>query len=571
MTRVALVVAFLALVACVSQPRNQRGAACELNSQCDAPLVCRLAACRKECASARDCGIGQQCVLDPMGLGACTLESESHCAQTSECPASLVCASTHCVNACNEDRDCHGGAMCVDHGCVDPSANACIRDSECVGIIPLSPLHFVCTNDQRCRQECVSDRDCRFGTVCHPASHACVGRDQIPDGGLPDSSFPDGGTLDAGAPDAGPACMPGTPSTAVQISAGYHFTCALLRDQRVACWGANDRGQLGHAGAGASSTAPVIVDGIGDAFSISTGVTHACALRTTGEVWCWGDNTFGQLGDGTTTARASPVAVVGLSGALAVGAGASTTCAMNATSDVVCWGNGLDGALGDGTTTGMRLMPSATSIGIVGGASTLSVGSLDACVRPGAVTVSCWGQNFNGVTGTGTEYPVRVPTPTDVPIISGGSTCIDVVTRNSHSCALFAGRTLNCWGTNIFGELGLPVSAAHLSPVVVPGVADAIAVGVGDRFTCLIGRLHDVRCFGWNAVGELGDGTTTSRETSTTPVIGVASANAISVGNTHTCVLDGMEVYCWGSNSLGELGDGTTVDRHTAVHVECLP
>ena len=104
-----------------------------------APLVCRLGYCRNECATSEDCGAGQSCVLDLDKLGVCQLPTETHCTLATDCPPSLVCRFEQCVNACETDRDCLGGARCV----VDPAGNACLD----VGVVP-----------------CVFDGDCGF---CH--------------------------------------------------------------------------------------------------------------------------------------------------------------------------------------------------------------------------------------------------------------------------------------------------------------------------------------------------------------------------------------------------------------------
>src|SRR5258706_13646012 len=112
----ALALPLLLVSACaVATSKKQRGVQCELSSECDAPLVCRLGACRRECATTRDCAAPAQCVLDGAHLGACQLETELHCAVNSDCTSPLVCASTRCTNTCDEDRDCPTGASCVSH------------------------------------------------------------------------------------------------------------------------------------------------------------------------------------------------------------------------------------------------------------------------------------------------------------------------------------------------------------------------------------------------------------------------------------------------------------------------
>lgn len=159
------------LLAGCSDPELPRalGEQCDLTSDCDAPLVCRLARCRKECATSRDCAAGLDCLLDNDGLGACQLPEETRCDRDSDCPDPLVCTMGECTNRCNCDPemdpcpDCPPGARCIDdeegaRACIDLS-ESCVYGSEC-------PNGQVCATDQRCRPECRVDEDCRYGTRC---------------------------------------------------------------------------------------------------------------------------------------------------------------------------------------------------------------------------------------------------------------------------------------------------------------------------------------------------------------------------------------------------------------------
>jgi len=167
---------------CEPAARKTLGEQCELNSDCDTPLVCRLGACRKECVTARDCSPALDCVYDVQRLGACQLEREQHCVQSSECPTPLLCANMECVNECHETVDCPAGAQCVDMHCVDMSDEACVSSADCnpAGAVPV----FICAVDMRCRAECLTDRDCRFDSRCT-------------DGGLASYCVPSG-SLDGG-------------------------------------------------------------------------------------------------------------------------------------------------------------------------------------------------------------------------------------------------------------------------------------------------------------------------------------------------------------------------------------
>ncbi|MEM9188896.1 MAG: hypothetical protein AAGF12_06955 [Myxococcota bacterium] len=178
-------VLLIALLGCAPELPEAIGGGCELNSDCEAPLVCRLARCRKECSTSRDCAVGLDCVQDNQtGLGACQLPDELNCVRDSDCAASLVCTMGECTNECGctdptvPCRDCPPGAACVPRpggppACLDTATDTCVRNSDCEA----SDTSFVCAPDQRCRVECTGDADCRFGDVCLPVSFVEMGSD----------------------------------------------------------------------------------------------------------------------------------------------------------------------------------------------------------------------------------------------------------------------------------------------------------------------------------------------------------------------------------------------------------
>ena len=256
-------------------------------------------------------------------------------------------------------------------------------------------------------------------------------------------------------------------TTAVQISAGRGLhTCALTTESGVKCWGQNSNGQLGD-GTTADSTTPVDVSGLPSGIvQLSAGSSHTCALTTDGGVKCWGFNGYGQLGDGTKRDSTKPVDVSGLSSVVQISAGGFYTCALTIGGGVKCWGVNYNGELGDGTTT-HRLTPVDVT-GLSSGIVQLSAGGGHTCAVTTGGGAKCWGWNGYGQLGNG-RIAVRVPTPVDVVGLSSGVAQISA--GDARTCALTTSNGAKCWGFNGYGQLGngttidssLPMGVVDLS------------------------------------------------------------------------------------------------------------
>jgi alpha-tubulin suppressor-like RCC1 family protein len=348
------------------------------------------------------------------------------------------------------------------------------------------------------------------------------------------------------------------------ITAGDAHTCALTTGGGVKCWGDNGYGQLGD-GTTTDRHTPVNVSGLASGVSaITTGYNHTCALTAGGGVKCWGRNSRGQLGDGTITDRLTPVNVNGLaSGVSAIAAGGLHTCARTASGGVKCWGYNYYGQLGDGTTTD-RQTPVNVS-GLASGVSAITAGGGHTCARTSGGGVKCWGDNWYGQLGDGTTTERHKPVG-----VSGLASGVSAITGGgSHTCALTAGGGVKCWGQNWYGQLGDGTTTDRHVPVNVSGLASGVsAIAARYYHTCALTSVGGVKCWGSNLSGQLGDGTTTDRHTPVN-VSGLASGvSAIAAGDYHTCGRTaGGGVKCWGWNVCGQLGDGTTTDRHTPVDV----
>ncbi len=366
-----------------------------------------------------------------------------------------------------------------------------------------------------------------------------------------------------------------TTATAVDVSAGPRHTCIALSTGAVRCWGTNDDGQLG-TGTFVPSYVPVAATGVFDAVRIGAGGTGgssgprnvSCAIRTAGGGLCWGDS--GGMGNFNSPTFGAPDDVYMLADARDIDVGGASSamhaCALRTTGAVSCWGDGVDGQLGQGTTGGSFIPIDA----LVTNAIAVATGGRHSCALVGATptaasgSVWCWGANGDGQLGRGSATPTRSAMPTAV---SGLAASRNVDAGSSRTCAVLTDGTVRCWG---IGPLGDGTNASSATPITVTGLTDAVQVAVADSHVCVRRVAGTVTCWGPTGSGRLGDGDMSgiSHLTPTTSVVGLSDAIAIAGGENHTCALRATgDVVCWGENSVGQLGDGTTTNRATPVAV----
>ena len=287
--------------------------------------------------------------------------------------------------------------------------------------------------------------------------------------------------------------------------------------------------------------------------AVRAGASHACAIRASGALACWGRNDDGQLGDGTSLSRPRMTPALGLGPVLDVALGDRHTCAiLKADGTVWCWGANESGQLGDGTTAAHERPAPVPELA---GASTLAAGGASTCAVRADQTVSCWGRNADGELGLG-NAGAPVTTPTVVPLLDG---VVTLGARNQHACAVTGDGLLYCWGSSTQGELGDGRQVPHPNPTLVVGLADntITAVTMGVAHTCALGG-GQVWCWGTNQLGELGDGSGTTRGVPG-PVALLTSVVDIAAGVHHTCAVESTgQAWCWGANDDGQLGEGTT-------------
>jgi alpha-tubulin suppressor-like RCC1 family protein len=321
---------------------------------------------------------------------------------------------------------------------------------------------------------------------------------------------------------------------------------------------------------------------LGIAFSnVSAGSNHTCGVGGVNgssgaydTAYCWGDNSSGQLGNGTTTNSATPIPVSGGLSFSTVVAGGNQTCGVTTAGAAYCWGDNSSGQLGNGTTISSTT-PTPVSGGLV--FDGVSVGGKHVCGDG-----YCWGDNSFGQLGNGTMTNSSVPVPITTGDISGGAGYYNgisyVSAGSSHTCGIAGGNdgfivylAAVCWGNNSSGQLGNGTTTNSAVPVALSGGPGFVIFSAGTLFTCAY-NLPASSCWGTNGVGQLGNGTMTN---STTPVIisGGLNIALISSGGMHSCGVGGVPgppypgAYCWGDNSSGQLGNGTMTNSATPVAV----
>jgi len=296
------------------------------------------------------------------------------------------------------------------------------------------------------------------------------------------------------------------------------FSCALLDDKTVKCWGYNGNGQLGYGDTTTRYNPPDPVVNLGSsntAKTIAAGASHVCVILDNNLVKCWGYNGTGQLGYGDTTYRnAPPAAAINLgpgSAAKSVVAGVGHTCVLLSNNSVKCWGTNSNGELGYGDTTA-RYAPADAPINLGAGRSAKRIvaGYNHTCAILDNDTVKCWGYNNYGQLGYG-DTSVRTAPPDAIVNLGSGRTAKYVAAGSGHTCALLDDDTVKCWGYNSYGQLGYEDVNQRSAP---PALAVSLGAGHvarrllgGENHTCALLNDNAIKCWGYNAYGTFGLGT----------------------------------------------------------------
>jgi alpha-tubulin suppressor-like RCC1 family protein len=363
-----------------------------------------------------------------------------------------------------------------------------------------------------------------------------------------------------------PVPVTGLSSPIVAIAGGNHHSLALTSDGTVWAWGDNASGQLGDGSSGGFSSVPAQVSGLSGIVAIAAGGDHSLALTADGTVWAWGDNTFGQLGNGSSgSTSVVPVQVSGLSRVVAIAAGDLHSVALKADGTVWAWGNNTFGQLGNGTIGGFGGAVNLSSVPVqasdLSGVVAIAAGGDHSLALTADGTVWAWGFNGYGQLGTATTLPCDISsavipfaarpaqvrpanqdniTCSDVPVQVEGqlSGVVAIAAGASHSLALASDGTVWAWGDNTAGQLGNSAPGGG-PPVQVGGLRRVAIVASGpDSVDSLaLTAVGTVWAWGDNTFGQLGTGSSGSLSSVPAQVSAVRGVVAIAGGGVHTLAL----------------------------------
>ena len=354
------------------------------------------------------------------------------------------------------------------------------------------------------------------------------------------------------------------------IAAGFEHTAVLQASGAVVAWGSNNAGQVG-SGVFGERLDPMPVLGLqGSAASspvtsVVVGDAHALALKGDGSVWAWGNNDYGQLGDGSRLTRSGPVPVGGLTSVTALAAGGHHSLALKNDGTVWTWGSNGSGQLGIGNTT-TQLAP--VKVSSLSGVIAIAAGDYHSLALKGDGTLWAWGSNGGGRLGDGTltqrNSPVRVGTLTGVIGLAAGT---------AHSLALKNDGTVWAWGTNTNGQVGDGTLTQRNSPVQLTSLSglSVASVAAGDSDSFAVTSAGTVYAWGNNGSGRLGLNVQDTQKNSPTLITGLYGVAQVMAGVQHTVArkTDGT-LWAWGDNLYGQIGDGTQVQRNAPVQVPSL-
>lgn len=368
-------------------------------------------------------------------------------------------------------------------------------------------------------------------------------------------------------------CVDGVCDPVVDVGISEYRGCAMRTSGEVYCWGLNPRGELGDASGTARALPHRVLLGSGDPLigtSLGVGTYHACVVNPAGEVFCWGAGTYGSAGQALSTSVLSPMRLTGDAAFEAatfvqVVSGSWNSCALSSGGQVWCWGRNLEGQLGLGGVT-----PSSTEVPtLVPGLSTVESISSAAnaqCALLSDGTVSCWGWNRLGVCGHGAVGSAEYRMAGDI----GLTGITQIGCGGSHCGATNAAGEYFYWGSGSGFAHGIVSEAVVSTPQLNTDIGDVSDLSAGSEITCAnVGG--EPRCWGRRNSGAVGDGTSGGATAVPVLPVGLLPGAQLFASATHACAVQDSHLSCWGRNVNGQLGIDESIVRRTPISLPGLP
>lgn len=353
----------------------------------------------------------------------------------------------------------------------------------------------------------------------------------------------------------------------VHLGVGQNSACAVSDVGEVWCWGSNQKFQVSSRKSTFEST-PFKLNGVSNALQVAVGREHACALLQSKRVVCWGSNEFGQLGTGfeSTVLKESAIAeyVNGVINVSTIFAGDDHSCAITEQKELFCWGFNSFGQVGQlykdesRQINGRAVIPQAERV-VIEGVLDVGLGASHSCAVTTTGYVYCWGSNIYGQLGQGWSIE-----KTYKPLLVGSLVNQQKIDSSRNSiCALSMSKSLRCWGAGESGQLGSLDTGDLSLPLGSTSTLAQYSVeefSVGDRSTCAKLDKTTVYCWGSNSFGQVGFSNVSSNTLIPFSVAQFALdlLTQIETGADFSCALHNSDISCWGRNNLGQLGRMTT-------------
>ena len=361
--------------------------------------------------------------------------------------------------------------------------------------------------------------------------------------------------------------------TATHVVNGDGTSCLILDTLELLCWGHNNRGQLGDYST-FDSFSPMTVgfDDITSVSDVALGFQFTCAIINQGDVYCWGNNNYGQSGGESSSEILSPNLVLAADGDptvyLSTSSSSNFICALKYSGALLCWGDNSDGQLG---TANFSFSNEPQLIQLTDNLSfeQIDVGPDYACGISNNSQLYCWGSNSNGKLGIGSDNYSSFQKPQLV-VMPDNNQISKIALAWDHSCAIDKSGNILCWGANSFSQLGTGNQLGTLSPVYssTPSNSKSTEIYLDGWRTCALMSDSSIYCWGDNTAGQIGDGSNSNRLQPTRTALPIGEpVTSFSMSWGHSCaILNQTSVWCWGVNG-GILGDGEREDSNQPVQV----